>query len=87
MMITDMVLKSASMTKKEMALDISLMIRTEMTLNSSQMARTEMVLKTVVYSPYNHLVRLLDREYFNVYKTYSLHDVRGLVMGSTTNGD
>ena len=58
-----------------------------MTLNSSQMARTELVPKTVVYSPVNHLVQLLAREFFIVCKTYSVHYVCGLVMGSTTNGD
>jgi len=63
------------------------MIRTEMTLNNSQMVRTKMVLKTLVYSPLNHLVQLLAREYCNVCETYSVYDVCGLVMGSTTNGD
>jgi len=51
------------------------------------MVRTEIVLKAVVYSPFNHLVRLLAREYFNLCKTYSVHDVHGLVMDSTTNGN
>jgi len=78
---------SSPMTKIEMALDISLMIRAKMTLNSSQMARTEMVLKTVVYSPFNHLAQLLTREYFIVCTTYSVHEVCGLVTDSTTNGD
>jgi hypothetical protein len=55
--------------KKEMVLDISLMIWSEMTPNSSQMARTEKVLKTVVYTPFNHLVPPLAQEYFNVRKT------------------
>jgi hypothetical protein len=63
------------------------MKRTEMTLNSSQMVRTEMVPKTVVYLPVKHLVQQLAREFFIVCKTYSFHDVCGLVMGSTTNGD
>jgi hypothetical protein len=75
------------MMKKEMALEISLMIRTEMTLNSSQTTRTEMVFETVVYLPFNHLVWLLAQEYFNVSKTYSVHDVRGLVVDSKTHGN
>ena len=34
------------------------------------MMRTEMVLKTLVYLPFNHMIRLLTREYF----TEHIHD-------------
>jgi hypothetical protein len=37
---------------------------TYITKVSSLMTRTEMVLKTLVYSPFNQLTRLLAREYF-----------------------
>jgi hypothetical protein len=39
----------------------------------SLMTRTEMVLEMLVYSPFNHLMRLLGREYFTEYQYWLRH--------------